>query len=179
MWAVAPLAYSPPPPTPSLCEYNYAVFKVYVQFPVPPPPSPSVNIIMLYSRICTVCKGGLWGFWASDRKHLPPSPFTGKFFSWHFVLLFMSLIFYGAAIQYVRYLWGSWYAPMHERTLRYRIPVYPEFNGQLISHSVAIMSLSHLPLPLNSPKEMLAKITVKRYSNFRLCSPHFTEWLIL
>jgi hypothetical protein len=53
--------------------------------------------------------------------------------------------------------------------------VYPEFNGQLISHSVAIMPPSHLPPPLSSPGEMSAKITEERNSNYRLRSPHFTE----
>jgi hypothetical protein len=56
--------------------------------------------------------------------------------------------------------------------------VYPEFNGQLISHSVAIMSPSHLPPPLSSPGEMLAKITEKRDNDCRLCLSHFKEWLI-
>ncbi len=64
------------------------------------------------------------------------------------------------------------------KPLRYRILVYPEFNGQLISHSVAIMSPSHLPHPLNSPEEMLAKITEERNSNYRPCLSYFKEFLI-
>jgi hypothetical protein len=48
---------------------------------LPPPPLPSVNKNTVYTY--TVCKGGgVKGSGPQADKHLPQSPFTGKFFRW-------------------------------------------------------------------------------------------------
>ncbi len=59
-------------------------------FPSPPSLCEKVYCLHLYS----VKGGGVNGFWASDRKPLPQSPFTGQFFRLqHYALPSISLIF--------------------------------------------------------------------------------------
>ncbi len=61
----------------------------------PPTPLPCVNKYTVCIHVYSFVRGGgSMGFWASEDKQLPQSPFTGQFFGWrHFALSSMSLIF--------------------------------------------------------------------------------------
>ncbi len=79
-----------------------------------PTPSPfSVLISILYTRI--QCVRGVWGSGPKTDKHLPQTPFKGKFFRWrYFALPSMSLMF--PRLWHFSDIWLTW----HGRWRRWR-----------------------------------------------------------
>jgi hypothetical protein len=81
-----------------------------VWFSSPPFPPFPVWISILHTRI----RGGIWGSRLQTDKHLPQSPFTGKFVRWrHFALPSMSLIFLCWLCFISSAAWGNQYNSSH------------------------------------------------------------------